>query len=84
MRLVSALGQHNVQILRQVAELTEPDIQRLAEAGVIATRPQEVAKPASGAAWFQARGGDTRFDPEYKQHVQSHSGPVAVAPGNDD
>jgi benzylsuccinate CoA-transferase BbsF subunit len=84
LRLVSALGQHNLQILRQVAELTEPEIQRLAEAGVIATRPREVAKPASGAAWFQARGRDTRFDPDYKKHVQSHIGPVAAAPGNDD
>jgi benzylsuccinate CoA-transferase BbsF subunit len=84
MHLVSALGQHNLQILRQIAGLTESEIQGLAEAGVIATKPREVAKPAAGAAWFQARGRDTRFDPDYKDHIQSHSEPLAAAPGDDD
>jgi hypothetical protein len=45
MRLVSALGQHNVQILQDVANLTATDMQQLVEAGVIATRPQEAGKP---------------------------------------
>ena len=45
MSLVSALGQHNVQILREVAQLTTADMQQLVAAGVIATRPQETDKP---------------------------------------
>jgi benzylsuccinate CoA-transferase BbsF subunit len=45
MSLVSALGQHNVQILRDVAQLTTTDMQQLVAAGVIATRPQEADKP---------------------------------------
>jgi benzylsuccinate CoA-transferase BbsF subunit len=45
MSLVAALGQHNVQILREVAHLTTTDMQQLVAAGVIATRPQEADKP---------------------------------------
>jgi benzylsuccinate CoA-transferase BbsF subunit len=69
LHLVSALGQHNLEILRQVVKLCEADIQQLVEAGVIATRPHETGKPAPGAAWFQARGRDTGFDPDYKESI---------------
>jgi benzylsuccinate CoA-transferase BbsF subunit len=50
MRFVSALGQHNVQLLQEVAKLTAADIQQLVEVGVIATRPPEANKPAAGTA----------------------------------
>ncbi|MBI3326684.1 MAG: CoA transferase [Nitrospinae bacterium] len=80
LRLVSALGQHNVHILREVAGLLEPDIQRLLEAGVIATMPAETAKPASGAAWFQARGRDTHVDPHYKEAVSRLADTTGGAP----
>ncbi len=67
LHLVSALGQHNLQILRDVAKLSKTEIQGLVDAGAIATRPTETAKPAPGAAWFQARGREGHFDPHYKE-----------------
>jgi benzylsuccinate CoA-transferase BbsF subunit len=70
LRLVSALGQHNLQILRDVVELSDTDIQRLVDTGVLATRPQEADKPASGASSYQARGEGPRADPHYKEAVR--------------
>lgn len=70
LHLVSALGQHNVQILCHVAGLSEADIQQLAEAGVIATSPRETARPAPGAAWLQARSDATRYDARYQEHIR--------------
>ncbi len=66
----SALGQHNLQILRDVAKLSEAEIQELTEAGVIATSPRETAPPAPGAAWFQARNSETLYDPKYQEHIR--------------
>jgi benzylsuccinate CoA-transferase BbsF subunit len=71
LRLVSALGQHNLQILRDVVELSDTDIQRLVDTGVLATRPQEADKPASGASAYQARGEGPRADPHYKEAVRA-------------
>jgi benzylsuccinate CoA-transferase BbsF subunit len=70
LHLVSALGQHNLQILRDVAGLSDGDIQQLAEAGVLATTPREMAPPAPGAAWFQARNSETLYDPKYQEHMR--------------
>jgi benzylsuccinate CoA-transferase BbsF subunit len=70
LHLVSALGQHNLQILRDVAKLSEAEIQELTEAGVIATSPRETAPPAPGAAWFQARNSETLYDPKYQEHIR--------------
>src|SRR4029453_13087245 len=39
LHLVSALGQHNVELLRDVAALSEGEIQALVEVGVLATQP---------------------------------------------
>jgi benzylsuccinate CoA-transferase BbsF subunit len=69
LRLVSALGQHNVEILRDVAALSEAEIQGLVEAGVLATQPQGTTKPAPGAAAYQA--GDLRGDPHYRAAIQA-------------
>ena len=66
--LVSALGQHNMQLLRDVAALSEAEIQSLVEAGVLATQPQATPKPAPGATVYQA--GDVRGDPHYRTAVQ--------------
>jgi benzylsuccinate CoA-transferase BbsF subunit len=82
--LVSALGQHNSHILREVAKLSEREIQRLLDAGIIATRPKESGKPATAAARSDARERGPRFDPDYRQHVRAFMGPIAAAPGNDD
>jgi hypothetical protein len=71
LHLVSALGQYNLQILRDVAGLADADIQRLVEAGVIATQPQDTAAPAPGAMSYQARGAGTPADPHYREVVQA-------------
>jgi benzylsuccinate CoA-transferase BbsF subunit len=67
LHLVSALGQHNVEILRDVAALSEADIQGLVEAGVLATQPPDTTRPAPGAAAYQA--GDRRGDAHYRAAV---------------
>jgi hypothetical protein len=71
LRLVAALGQHNVQLLREVAGLAEADIQHLVEAGVIADRPQETNKPAPGATAYQGRGEGRPADPHYREVVHT-------------
>jgi benzylsuccinate CoA-transferase BbsF subunit len=68
LRLVAALGQHNVQMLREVAALSEAEVHALLTAGVIATQPRELQKPAPGATAYQS--GDRRGDPHYKEAVQ--------------
>ena len=70
LHLVSALGQHNEQILRHVAQLSETDMQQLAEAGVIATLPRASDPPRPGAAWFQARHNSTLYDADYQEHMR--------------
>jgi len=67
--LVSALGQHNVEILRQVAGLSEAEMQHLIEAGIIAIQPRELSKPSAGATAYQA--GDRRGDPDYQEAVRA-------------
>jgi benzylsuccinate CoA-transferase BbsF subunit len=71
LRLVSALGQHNRQILQEVAGLSASDMQQLIDAGVLATQPPETDKPATGASAYQARGDETRADPHYKEAVRA-------------
>jgi benzylsuccinate CoA-transferase BbsF subunit len=82
--LVSALGQHNVQILREVAKLSEKEIQDLLEAGIIATQPNETGKPAATASRSEVRERGPHFDPEYREHLREAIGPIAAAPGSDD
>jgi len=82
--LVSALGQHNVQILRQVAKLSDAEIQQLSDAGVIATRPQELDKPAAGGSRVEARERGPQFDPDYQEHLRRYVPPLTAAPGSDD
>lgn len=69
LHLVSALGQHNLELLRAVAGLSEDEIQPLVAAGVIATQPPESTPPAPGATAYQS--GDLRGDAHYKQAVQT-------------
>ena len=82
--LVSALGQHNVQILREVAKLSEEEIQALLEAGIIATRPKDAGKPAASASRSDVRERGAHFDPDYRGYVRDVIGPIAAAPGSDD
>jgi benzylsuccinate CoA-transferase BbsF subunit len=82
--LVSALGQHNVQILREVANLSEEEMQQLLDAGIIATQPKDPARPTATASRGEVRERGTWFDPDYQALVRDHIGPIAAAPGNDD
>jgi benzylsuccinate CoA-transferase BbsF subunit len=82
--LVSALGQHNVQILREVAGLSEEEIRQLLDAGVIADRPRDPARPAATPSRSNGRARGTWFDPDYHLLVRGHLGPLAAAPGGDD
>jgi hypothetical protein len=68
--------------LREVAKLPEGQIQQLLDAGIIATRPKESAKPAVARSDARERG--TRFDPDYREHLRDFMGPIAAAPGSDD
>jgi crotonobetainyl-CoA:carnitine CoA-transferase CaiB-like acyl-CoA transferase len=77
--LVSALGQHNMQVLHDVAGLSEPEIQRLIKAGVIAARPHETTKPAPGATAYQARG-EGAGDPHYREVVRALAEATANTP----
>ena len=58
-----------MQILRDVAALSEAEIQGLVEAGVLATQPRDTTRPAPGATAYQA--GDLRGDPHYRAAVQA-------------
>jgi benzylsuccinate CoA-transferase BbsF subunit len=82
--LVSALGQHNVQLLREVAGLSEDEMQQLLDAGIIANRPPDPSRPAATPARSAGRERGTWFDPDYKVLVRNYSGPLAAVPGSDD
>jgi benzylsuccinate CoA-transferase BbsF subunit len=69
LRLVAALGQHNLQLLHEIAALSETEIAALLEAGVIATQPRESTPPTPGTTSYQA--GDRRGDAQYKEVVQA-------------
>ena len=58
-----------MEILRDVAALSEAQIQGLVEAGVLATQPPQTTKPTPGATAYQA--GDLRGDPHYRAAVQA-------------
>lgn len=69
LHLVSALGQHNQQILRDVAGLSAAEIEDLMAAGIVATQPRDPSPPSPGATAYQA--GDLRGDPHYTDAVQA-------------
>jgi crotonobetainyl-CoA:carnitine CoA-transferase CaiB-like acyl-CoA transferase len=70
LHLVSALGQHNLQVLREVAGLSDADIQRLVDAEIIATQPRDVSKPPSGATGPRAGERDGRRASHYQDAVR--------------
>jgi hypothetical protein len=70
LHLSSALGQHNIQILREVAGLRDPEIQQLADAGIIHTRPRHTAKPISGATGSQVREREGLTDANYQEAMR--------------
>jgi benzylsuccinate CoA-transferase BbsF subunit len=70
LHLVSALGQHNVEVLREVAGLQDSEIRQLVEAGVIHTRPRQFAKPVLGTTGNQTRERNRLSDPHYQEAVR--------------
>jgi benzylsuccinate CoA-transferase BbsF subunit len=82
--LVSALGQHNMDILRQVAQLAEQEIQELLDTGVIASRPKDVGKPPATPSRSDGRQRTTHFDPDYRAQLRDFIDPLATAPASDD
>jgi benzylsuccinate CoA-transferase BbsF subunit len=82
--LVSALGQHNAQILREVAKLSDEEVRLLLDAGIIATRPKDPTRPAATASGAGVRERSTWFDPDFRALVRDYVSPIAAAPGNDD
>ena len=82
--LVSALGQHNVQILRDVAGLSADEVRELLDADIIAGRPKDPSRPAATPSRSDGRGRGTWFDPNYTALVRDAIGPIAAAPGSDD
>jgi benzylsuccinate CoA-transferase BbsF subunit len=70
LHLVSALGQHNLQVLREVAGLSDADIQRLIDAEIIAAQPRDMTKPPSGATGPRAGERDGLRDPHYQDVVR--------------
>jgi benzylsuccinate CoA-transferase BbsF subunit len=82
--LVSALGQHNMQILREVAGLSEDEMQQLLDAGIIANRPPDPSRPAATPSRSAGRERGTWFDPDYHLLVRDYLDPLAAAPGSDD
>ena len=65
LHLVSALGQHNLDVLHDIAGLQDADIQQLVEAGIIHTQPRVLNKPVVGATGSQSR--ERLVDPRYKE-----------------
>jgi benzylsuccinate CoA-transferase BbsF subunit len=82
--LVSALGQHNVQILREVAGLTQDEIQQLLDTGIIAHRPPDPSRPAATPSRTASRERGRWFDPDYHVFVRESLSPLAATPGSDD
>lgn len=68
--LVSALGQHNLEALRDVAGLTDVEIQDLYDNDLVAAGPRDRTRPAPGANSYQARDDGQPDDPQYKEKVQ--------------
>ena len=68
--LVSALGQHNVEVLREVGGLRDPEIQQLVEAGIIHAKPRNPSPPVPGATGNQSSERERNKDANYKETVR--------------
>jgi benzylsuccinate CoA-transferase BbsF subunit len=70
LHLVSALGQHNVDVLRDIGGYQDADIQHLIDTGIIHTLPRQPAKPVMGATGNQAAERNRLSDPNYQEAVR--------------
>ena len=76
LNLVSALGQHNLEVLSEMGGLSDEEIQRLTYEGVISTRPRELDKPPSGAA--PRNPSEVNYDAAYRQRAAGVLGTPAT------
>ena len=66
LHLASALGQHNLDVLREMGGLSDAEIQNLAEEGVLSTRPRTPDKPPPQPP--PATAGPS-YDPDYRRRT---------------
>ena len=68
LELSSALGQHNLDVLRDMGGLTDSEIQRLADEGVLSARPRTTDRPPADRP---RNGASSRhYDPEYRRRAE--------------
>jgi benzylsuccinate CoA-transferase BbsF subunit len=70
MFLVAALGQHNLDILREIGGLRDAEIQQLIEAGIIHTKPRHPNPPVPGATGNQSSERERNKDANYQEVVR--------------
>jgi hypothetical protein len=70
MFLVAALGQHNIDVLREVGGLRDPEIQQLVEAGIIHAKPRNPNPPVPGATGNQSSERERHKDSNYQEAVR--------------
>ena len=71
LELASALGQHNLDVLREMGGMTDSEIQRLADAGVLSTRPRVADAPP--AAPPRDGAPSRHYDPDYRRRAAEAS-----------
>ncbi|WP_238314769.1 hypothetical protein, partial [Methylobacterium crusticola] len=64
---VCAIGQHNVDVLRDVGGLRDPEIQQLVEAGIIHAKPRNPSPPVPGAKGNQSSERERLKESNYKE-----------------
>jgi crotonobetainyl-CoA:carnitine CoA-transferase CaiB-like acyl-CoA transferase len=70
MFLVAALGQHNVDVLREIGGLRDAEIQQLIEAGIIHAKPRNPNPPVPGATGNQSSERERNKDSNYQEAVR--------------
>ena len=69
--LVSALGQHNVDVLRHIGGLSDNEIQQLVESGIVNSRPRQDGPPVAGATGNQSSERSRLRDADYLTAVRN-------------
>ena len=67
LHLASSLGQHNMSVLRDMGGLTDAEIQRLVDEGVLSTRPRVLDRPPADPSRDGA--ASRHYAPDYRQRA---------------
>ena len=67
LHLASSLGQHNLSVLREMGGLTDEEIQRLSDEGVLSARPRILDRPPADGR--QRGAADRLHDPDYRRRA---------------